>query len=330
MRIFRKLKYRLRRFIISLITILSLCCVFVVSASADVLPVSDSGIDFEVDPFYFNGTDYIFSGTYDFIPGTTIDTKLYVPVDHAFGLQAEVISSEHDKNLLNVTRGVLHFKFSFVTNIYFTSPTVPAVAFGKFTSPGEHVSSTVDPSDIRYSSVTEPYDGSGANRRFLVTTELFIDSSVIPYSEFLHFSFFIERANAPTSNNWSIVCKDFLCEVLTGSDVPKFAQPDTSAKDALDDTEGQLNDSFSSFNNTDRVFNGLSGSGVQKLFSAVKWWSQYSFGMLFDLPFIEDLLTLSLAIGIFSFLFGLFGSIISRSVRSSRSAPKKSSSNKGG
>lgn len=318
MKLFRKIKYRLRRFIISLISVLCLCCVFIVSASADVLPIG-SNIYTQVDPYYWNGSQWVYSDTVEFVPGKTVNTGFNVPLGNSFGMTFNC-NSTTDSNNLNIDVGVLHFRISFDTNIYFTSPQVPYVSFGKLI-PGSNGTSTVTSSTVESDYIDYDYTVTryGSQNKWLVTTDLYIDSKYVPYKDFFYFYFYIQRDKAATSHDtWIFTPRELTVEVLTGADAPKYQKPDDTAKNELNSVEGALNDTVDSFGSgLGNIFNFDNFSG---LVSGMNFWTGV-ISPLFSLDYIAPILSFSLAVGIFSLLFGLFSSLAGRSGK--RSKPKK-------
>lgn len=328
MKLFRKIKYRLRRFIISLISVLCLCSVFLVSASADVLSPSGTGQTVtRIQPYYWNGTEWIYSDSFTFRPGVKVDTGFNVPIGNSFGMTYNVYGVNDgtytDGNVFSVPVGILHFRISFDTNKYFTSPQIPYIDFrvavidedngGQVMY--EHVS--ILPEDFTYNYSVTRY---GNKNLWNVVTDIYLDSSVIPYSNFSAFYFYLQRDKSATDSpdTWQITCKEFICEVLTGADVPKYQKPDDTAKNELDSVEGALNDTVDSFGSgIGNIFNFNNFSG---LVSGMNFWTSV-ISPLFSLEYIAPILSFSLAVGIFSLLFGLFSSLAGRS--SKRPKPKK-------
>lgn len=332
MKLFRKIKYKLRRFIISLLSVLCLFSVFIFSASADVLPVTDVGYSLFVQPFYVNGSQYVYSQEFMFQPGIELDSNINVTAGQSFGLLFRCVNDEGQTyNGFNVTTGVLHISVSFISNIYFTS-TTPVFTFGRWQYDSDYgeeslIPVMLDSRFVTYNTSTTLYDGSGSSRRWLVTTDILIDSKYLPYRDFAQFSFNLRRESSPDTKHWYFIPQEFIIEALTGADVPKYSAPDSSAKDVLDDTEGQLNDTIDSYSGslTD-AFNLL---GLNNLFASVRWWGSFVLSTFFELPFFDGLLKLSLAIGLFSLLFGLFGSVVTAYSRSRRASSEKNKSGKG-
>lgn len=336
MKLFRKIKYRLRRFIISLISVLCLCSVFIVSASADVISPSGTGqITTRIQPFYWDGYQWQYSPTFTFQPGLIVDTGFTPVNDEAFGMTYNVYSvndgTYYGGNVFSVPVGTLHFRISFDTNKYFTSPLIPYIDF-VVKIPDESAGGQITTERIALypESFTTNYSVTRYGNQHLwnYVTDIYIDSSFIPYSNFSSFYFYLQRGNysSSSSDTWQITFKEFVCEVLTGADAPKYSQPDTSAKNELDSVEGELNDSINSF-----------GSDIGSIFSfddlydlvvpGITFWGA-TLEKFFNLDFVRPILILSLACGIFALLFGLVGTLVSRS--NTKQSQSKSSKSKGG
>lgn len=328
MKLFRKIKYRLRRFIISLISVLCLCSVFVVSASADVLPVSPDPVKTSIQPYYWNGTEWVYSDSVEFIPGRTINTGLNTPQGNAFGMTFTISSTTPGttiENPITLNTGVLHFRISFDTNHYFTSR-LPYINFFQ-RSFDENGQVYFDSETLESEYFDFDYSVKKLNpTTFNVITDIYIDSKYAPFSDLYSFYFYLQRDSAAGSVVWSITPRLLTLEILTGPDVPKYSQPDTSAKNELDSVEGELNDSINSF-----------GSDIGSIFSfddlydlvvpGITFWGT-TLEDFFNLDFVRPILILSLACGIFSLLFGLVGTLVSRS--NNKQSQAKSNKSKGG
>lgn len=327
MRIFRKIKYRLRRFLISLLFGIILCSTFIFPASAEVNSLLLPNSTFVA----FQGISGILYST-NFFPGDTftspVSTTSGSPISLQFRLSVPSFL-EQETNPYQFNSGVVGFDITFLSDQYLTSDT-PDVKLEYIDSDRWNQDIVVPSSEVNFSLTSTRQSGSGTNTIFLCELHLSFPTNVLKHHSFHTISFKIERSSSTHSAPWTITSKTFSANVYTGNDVPLYPKPDTSAKDNLDATEGQLNDAFSSFNDgTSDIFNL---SGLTTLFSSVRWWSENVFGYFMILPYIDFLLILSLAVGIFSLLFGLFGSIISRNNRAKRSSKsgKKSGKNKGG
>jgi len=230
---------------------------------------------------------------------------------------------------LRLSTGMLHFSISFLTNQYFTSR-IPYLSFtyiDESSTPPYPATYTIESDKFTYTSGSERYSGSGSSQIFLFTCDIYIDTVYLSSFDASSFYFYLQRDNAAvSSSSWYLRCESFGMEILTGADVPKYSQPDTSAKNELDVVEGELNDSINSF-----------GSDIGSIFSfddlgelvvpGITFWGA-TLEDFFNLDFVRPILILSLACGIFALLFGLVGTLVSRS--NNKQSQSKSNKSKGG
>ena len=195
-----------------------------------------------------------------------------------------------------------------------------------------------------------------------VAFNMYIPVEYMRSLDFSVMTFTLQRDRAANSGFFNLSCKSLSVDLVPDADFPSSVPaPDTSTNDQLDSIEDELNSSVKDFANggtqsngnpsggasidesldlragvndspflpnTDPVFfdsppqfQAISEFSVDPLYG-MQFWS-HILSALIQLPGIELLFKISLSVGLFAFLFGLIGSIISKVDRDQKSKKRE-------
>ncbi len=256
----------------------------------------------------------------------------------------------------------LRIECSFTSSIYFTNMNrVPTFSYYLYERNFDIDGNEELPTKLEYSLQPDIFnlDCSRINSDdWLVTFEMYIDTSKMKSLNFDTFLFTLYRS-APSTEDWFMICQSISIDNIPSSELPSLVPaPDPDVNQPFDDLEEELNGNVDDFLQGDsngesfdeaidggsisadavlpsgnpEFFSGDSSltTGALYSFSArdgISFWSEI-IRYIVDIPGIYAMFRFSLTIGLFSFLFGIVGSIVSKISNSSRrKASAKSSKN---